>query len=195
MYVTKENVERAVALYGRPREVDFGEIPMLRDEYDMLIGSMRDGRRHDATLFAFRDGQILCIQKQIFAGTGVYRAPSGAVKPGEALDEGLLREISEETGLSAQIEHFLLIVRVAFSFNSQEPVPWTSYVFSGACGEGEPAPRDKREIHTARFCAPGELTGEIADRMTAAGLGGFRYRIMLTRETLAELAARDGKSL
>jgi 8-oxo-dGTP pyrophosphatase MutT (NUDIX family) len=43
------------------------------------------------------------IQEPIYRRTSIFRAPSGAIKGGETLVQGLKREISEETGLEIAI--------------------------------------------------------------------------------------------
>lgn len=191
MYIEQSEIDRMVEKYGRPRELDAGTIAMREAEYDLLIASMKGGRRHDVTLFASKNGKFVCIQKNMYAGTGIYRAPSGGVHRGEAMDDGLLREMFEETGAEVELDHFLLIVHSSFTGPSgDDPVPWTSYVFSGRAISGDMEPRDTEEIHKVRMVSAEELTGEIAEKMLEAGLGGFRYRVMLTKETLRELRLR-----
>jgi ADP-ribose pyrophosphatase YjhB (NUDIX family) len=69
----------------------------------MLVGSMSDGRRHDVTMFIEYGGGYVGIQEPIYRHTSIFRAPSGAIKRGETLVQGLKREISEETGLEMAI--------------------------------------------------------------------------------------------
>lgn len=57
--------------------------------------------------FIIHNGKILILressQYQDGSNKGKYDVPGGRVKPGERFDEGLVREISEETGLRVQI--------------------------------------------------------------------------------------------
>lgn len=55
------------------------------------------------------DGRVLLLQRPAddFMG-GIWELPSGKVDPGEALDEALIREVREETGLDvAGIRNYL----------------------------------------------------------------------------------------
>ncbi|WP_280267940.1 NUDIX hydrolase [Nocardia wallacei] len=55
------------------------------------------------------DGKVLLLQRPTddFMG-GIWELLSGKVEPGEALDQALIREVKEETGLDvARITHYL----------------------------------------------------------------------------------------
>ncbi|WP_280317607.1 NUDIX hydrolase [Nocardia wallacei] len=54
-------------------------------------------------------GKVLLLQRPTndFMG-GIWELPSGKVEPGEALDQALIREVKEETGLHVtRIDHYL----------------------------------------------------------------------------------------
>jgi len=195
MFVKESDIIEAGRRYGEPERLHFGTIAMKDFEFELMIGSMKNGRRHDVTMFAEKDGGWVCIQKPSYSGTGIYRAPSGGLNPGETLEEGLRREMREETGLEVAIERFLLIIEVEFAGPAGAVQPWTSYVFSGRADGGELEIRDTREISDLRIVPRDEMLGPIADKMDASGWGGFIYRARLTREAFAAIyrapAARE----
>lgn len=59
--------------------------------------------------FVVFDGKILILKESEKysdgSNAGRYDVPGGRVQPGERFDEGLLREIKEETGLSVDIKN------------------------------------------------------------------------------------------
>ncbi|MEW5944630.1 MAG: NUDIX hydrolase [bacterium] len=190
MYVKPEEIAYLEEKYGRARRLNVEPIRMFENEHNVLVASMKNGRRHDVTMFIRMDGSFVCIQKHMYKGTGIYRAPSGGIHPGESLEAGLVREMKEETGLDVRTEHFLLIVNSSFIGPRGGRTDWVSYVFSGAADGGELAPVDEDEICEVRLVNEEELAGGICERMTGMGLGGFIYRAILTREALAELRRR-----
>ena len=187
MFITEDDIRLMEQRHGWPKRLRFGPQPMLDFEYGLLIGSMKDGRRHDATMFIGLDGGWVCIQKPSYAGTGIFRAPSGGLKPGETIEEGLRREMREETGLEVAIERFLLVVGVEFIGPDGGRQPWTSYVFSGRAAGGALEIQDRREISGLRVVSREEMLGPVAAEMEASGWGGFLYRARLTREAFAAM--------
>lgn len=51
----------------------------------------------------FFDGAVLLLQKKDKEGLHPWEFPGGGVQPGEDLEQALLREVTEETGLSIRI--------------------------------------------------------------------------------------------
>jgi hypothetical protein len=51
MFATSEDLEQTEKLYGTAKRLRFEPIRMKNFEYDMLVGSMSGGRRHDVTMF------------------------------------------------------------------------------------------------------------------------------------------------
>ena len=50
-----------------------------------------------------RDGEILLVKRGAEPGFGKWSIPGGALEMGETLEEGLKREVLEETGLEVEV--------------------------------------------------------------------------------------------
>ena len=93
--------------------------------------------------FILREDKILLLRKSegLFGG-GKWNAPGGKIKLGEKPETCAVREVREETGLSA--ENPELIGGVHFYKNGQRVTPeWTGQVF--ACREFNGSPVGGRE--------------------------------------------------
>jgi ADP-ribose pyrophosphatase YjhB (NUDIX family) len=55
----------------------------------------------------FRDGRVLVCQRLREPGKGLYLFPGGAVEFGETLGEAALRELQEETAITADLIGFI----------------------------------------------------------------------------------------
>lgn len=60
-----------------------------------------------ASIAVFREGQVLLARRAKPPAEGRWSLPGGRVEPGETLAEAALRELSEETGLSAELIGFV----------------------------------------------------------------------------------------
>ena len=177
MYIPEEQLEALAARYGAPRLVRL-QVEILPDELAMVHASRKHGRRHDFTVFALDGDRVVVIRKR-FHPPGVYRAPSGGVKPGEAIEAGILREMWEETGLQVALDRYLLRLGVRFTCGT-ELEDWTSHVVSAHVVEGKLGPVDVEEIQEARYVTLEELQGPIRKALLDSGRGLLRYRLMLT---------------
>ena len=119
-----EEIERE---YGTPREMTMS-FPMNPAEFEMLKQSMTDGRNSDATLFIFKGDQVIVIAKPWYP-EGLYRAPSGGIKPDENLELSAKREAYEETGVEIELTRYILRIYVTFTCG-QMCEKWTSHVFT-----------------------------------------------------------------
>ncbi|MCL4368964.1 MAG: NUDIX hydrolase [Actinobacteria bacterium] len=188
-YLSKSQIEELEQEFGVPlrREI---RCEISEPEFTMLRNSRKNERSHDVTLFIFLDdgyGDFVAISKHMFP-EGIYRAPSGAVHPGEDFVVGAKREGLEETGLAVEFDRFILQIEVTFT-HGEESEPWTSYVFTAFTESADLHPIDTQEIKEARWVTFGDLQGDIRERMLATGAGLFCYRVFLHDEATRAIDA------
>jgi len=189
VYVSQNMIDRAAAAYGRPEQADFS-FAVSDDEYRFIRSTQRDGRRHDVTAYIFKGDEVIVIAKHFYP-PGMYRAPSGGLRPGESIEDGLAREVFEETGTVARIERFLLRTAVQFT-NAAGVIDWTSLVFRAAYVSGDFAFTDKREIREVRLAKLGDFV-DFGRIMRTTAIGGLHYRAAL-HERLEPLLRADRRA-
>jgi len=173
------------ARFGEPAGLEWeGEVSA---EEMALVRGGGPARRHDVTLFIFRDEQLALIRKPTYP-PGVWRTPGGGVKVGEDFLEGVLREALEETGAEIELERYVLRTEALFRCGGEEE-PWQTHVFSARTEGAELAPLDTHEIEAARWGTAEELLGPIRDRILATGRALWRYRAALHDATLEALSS------
>ena len=187
MYITEATLNKLEQKYGVP-SVLHTAYQMNAREFDLLKWSMRDGRAHDVTLFIFQGARVAVIRKPSYV-PGLYRVPSGGIKPGECFEVGAKREAYEETGLDVELERYLLKVFVTFSFQG-EVVTWTSHVFSAQAIGGHLQPVDTKEIDGARWATVDELKTTLLTSLQQSASAGLRYRAELQAKTIACMEER-----
>jgi 8-oxo-dGTP pyrophosphatase MutT (NUDIX family) len=171
--------------YGQPRELTM-TFAMNPSEFEMLKASMRDGRNSDVTLFIFKGENIIVIAKPWYP-EGLYRAPSGGIKPDEEMESSAKREAYEETGVEIQLEKYLLRIHVTFTCG-EAIESWTSHVFTARYLSGEPHPIDTREIKKVALLSLEELSA-LKGKLLEQDSGGLHYRAALTEATIKELSS------
>ncbi|HRF86630.1 MAG TPA: NUDIX domain-containing protein [Alloprevotella sp.] len=65
-------------------------------------------------------GELLVTRRALEPARGTLDLPGGFVDPGESLDEGLLREVREETGAEAEIEEYLFSLPNTYTYSGFE---------------------------------------------------------------------------
>jgi 8-oxo-dGTP pyrophosphatase MutT (NUDIX family) len=191
MYVTPAIIAAAEARYGVPREIRTA-YEITPAELAMVRSSQRDGRAHDVTVCVFDGDRLAVIAKPSYP-PGAYRVPGGALRRGEPMDVGALREAHEETGLHAAVERYLLRVYARFTVGD-DGLDWTTHVLTArATDPSLPetlSPPDSREIREARWSTLHELNGPIREILLATGRPLFQYRTALHLWVAEALEAR-----
>lgn len=178
--INDQELAALIDTYGAPKEFHF-EADFLDFECNLVKRTEAKGRLHDITCFIQRDDGFVVIQKPQYARTGIYRAPSGGANTGEPLQEAAIREMYEETGLTIQLERFILDMHLDVICKDRT-IPWRSLVFLATPTGGELKPVDTREIFDAKVMTRDQLLGPVNQLMEESGWGGFKYRAFLTRE-------------
>jgi 8-oxo-dGTP pyrophosphatase MutT (NUDIX family) len=178
-------LEEIETKYGRPRQLTM-TFAMNPSEFEMLKESQSDGRNSDVTLFIFKDDKIIVTAKHWYP-KGLFRAPSGGIKPYEDIELSAKREAYEETGVEIQLERYLLRIGVTFTCGEASE-NWTSHVFSAKYLSGEPHPIDTGEIKKVALLSLEELSA-LKGKLLQQDSGGLHYRAALTEATIKELSS------
>lgn len=106
--------------------------------------------RPAASAAIFRDGLVLLVERGKGALPGTWSLPGGHIEPGERAKDAALREVSEETGIEAEIlgltdVHDVLIQ----SAEGQLSAHYVLSVYFGRWVRGEPVAGG--DVVTARF--------------------------------------------
>lgn len=184
MFIAAASVREWERRYGAPIVREW-EQTISRGEMDMVLGSRKHGRSHDITLFIFAGERLALIAKHSFPPGG-FRAPSGGLEPGEALEQGAPREAKEETGLDIVLERYVLRIEAVFT-EGHRTQPWVSHVFTARRVGGQLNPIDRHEIAKATYATLADLQGRIRDVLLATERPLLRYRVYLTDETIAAI--------
>lgn len=170
-----------IGRFGKPKELKF-QADFLDFECELVKRTRLKGRLHDITCFIQQTkNEYVVIQKNQYANTGIYRAPSGGAKVGESLEDAAYREMYEETGLKVQLNRFVLDMHLDIICKN-ENIPWRSLVFLAEPVGGEMKPIDTYEIFDVTIMSREELLGEVDKLMLESGWGGFAYRSFLTHK-------------
>ncbi len=183
IFIPPEAIAAWEERYGTPREWNHHQ-PITEHDHGIITRSQKHGRHHDITLYIERNGLIAVIAKPFYP-EGLYRAPSGGLKPGESLEDGAQREAFEETGLPITLGHYLLRTNVIFQSSTLGDIEWHSHIFTATTDQAEIAHTDHDEIRESRWAEPPEFPtfGEI---MRHTENGGLHYRATL-HERIAEM--------
>jgi 8-oxo-dGTP pyrophosphatase MutT (NUDIX family) len=192
MYTLEADVAALEAKLGKP-VVRAMSYEIDASEFDMVEGSMYNGRAHDVTMFIRKKddpGRIVVIRKPFFPPEA-FRAPSGAANRGESLEDGAVRESKEETGLDVQLTRYLARINARFT-SEDRVIDWTSHILEAREISGKLEPIDTHEIAEAKWASLDELQGPVRQALLDTGWGLFRYRVALTDLTVQALEGAKG---
>jgi 8-oxo-dGTP pyrophosphatase MutT (NUDIX family) len=183
MYFNARMIQEVADRYGYPPLLAMAA-PVNSEEYQFIRSTQSYGRCHDVTLYIFKGNKVIVNSKHHYP-RGLYRAPSGGLKPGESFEEGVAREAYEETGAKIEICKYILQINVNFICGTHY-IPWRTHVFSAKYLSGKIAPVDIVEIRQARLA---ELSEFEKYRNIIAGMdsGGLQYRARLHDEVMKVL--------
>lgn len=139
-------------------------------------------RTHDVTLLIQGPDDRFALMSKHSYPPGIFRSPSGGVKPGEDLVTGALREAKEETGLNIELKRFILHITLDIGF-SGEVTTWDSYVFHATTRDTQLKPTDLKEVRETSWAGREQLQ-MMAAKLKATGNGGLIYRGDLTAASL-----------
>ncbi len=178
MFVSEQMMRRAAGYYGIPPVIDMRQ-EVDGEEFQFIRSTQKDSRNHDITMYIFKGDKLIVNAKHHYP-SGLFRAPSGGLKPGESLEEGFKREAYEETGAEIEIIKYMLKINITF-FSNMGEIPWISHIFKARYKSGELRPVDKREIREVTLA---ELSEFEKYKKIISGLksGGLHYRAKLHDE-------------
>ncbi len=180
MYFTSRMVQAVADRYGYPPIINM-RAPVNQQEFQFIRSTQAYGRSHDFTLYIFKGSEVIVNAKHHYP-RGLYRAPSGGLKPGEDFHEGVLREAFEETGTSIELSKYLLQVNVSFTYGTRS-IPWKTHVFTAKYKSGKIAPIDITEIREAKLAGLSEFD-EYRKIISGLESGGLSYRARLHDEVI-----------
>lgn len=112
--------------------------------------------RAAASMAVFRDGHVLLVERGKGPRRGIWSLPGGHIEPGETAREAALRELAEETGVSADLHGLVDVHDVIYRDDGGSlTVHYVLTVYWGRWREGEP--RAGSDSADARFVPLAEI--------------------------------------
>ena len=158
--ISDSEVSALSQAYGTPMRHTYS-VPA--DEYIRSYRWRQESDRRAEVVFAIQDpaGQIWVHAKHHYPAH-IFRLPSGGVHWDESVEQALLREISEETNLTVEVERFVGLLEYRFHHNG-DAVHCASYVFHLISTGGEPRSDESEDISEFRAVLPNQLAQTASD--------------------------------
>jgi ADP-ribose pyrophosphatase YjhB (NUDIX family) len=140
--IDANELSELVSQYGAPvqwtHELNVSEIAME------WWREMTQKRQAEVVLAIARSNKHVLLHTKDFYPQGVYRLPSGGIKPGERVAHAAQRELREETGFESPLARLLGIVEYNVR-HADERAQFISYSFLVSETAGAPNPTDPDE--------------------------------------------------
>lgn len=91
-----------------------------------------------ASAVLVRDGSVLLVRRASGSAAGLWSLPGGHLEPGERAEAAALRELREETGLTARLVGRLGVHRLTVRDAGGTECHYVITVLYGRLGDGEP---------------------------------------------------------
>lgn len=118
-------------------------------------------RTDPAVIVAITDGERLLLGRQASWPARRYSTLAGFVEPGETLEQTVVREVMEESGVRVRSSRYL----------ASQPWPFPSSLMLGFIAEAEPdPPQANEELEDARWFSRDEVGAALRGENTDAGL-------------------------
>ena len=115
-----------------------------------------------AGVVCFRDGEVLLIRRGTPPRQGEWSLPGGRLEPGETPMEAALRELAEETGVTARL---LGLVEIVDTIMGEPEKLYLLHDYAAVWVAGEPVPGD--DADRAQFMPVEEALARVAWSETA----------------------------
>lgn len=105
----------------------------------------------------FKDQKILLGKRKGSHGAGEWAFPGGHLELGESFEEGVYKELEEETGIQIKDLTFLSAVNVTYYMHENPHKHYIHFGFYASWVAGEPEVKEQKKCEEWRWFSMGEL--------------------------------------